>query len=150
MCQCSLVSEAAATSSDHKHFSPYHFCHSMSRSGFPIIFWGFQQLRLLQRTFKCSYWVQEVRVPLWEAQLLSSKRLSGSREQQWVRWQKPRQARGKRILTEERVTDSVLLTQMSGGDEGHWLFLPLSQVRSRTLGKWCTAFTKDANLHEAS
>lgn len=36
MCQCPLVSETVATSSDQTHFSPYHFCHSMSKSEFPI------------------------------------------------------------------------------------------------------------------
>lgn len=60
-----------------------------------------------------------MRVPLLEAQLMGSKRQSGSREQQWVQRQKLREARGNRIMSEERVTDSLLLTQMSGEDEGH-------------------------------
>lgn len=60
-----------------------------------------------------------MRVPLLGAPLMGSERQSRSREQQWVQWQKLREARGNRILSEQRVTDSVLLTRMSGGDEGH-------------------------------
>lgn len=58
-----------------------------------------------------------MRVPLLEVQLMGSKTQRRSREQDWVQWQKLREARGNRILSEERVTDMLLLTQMSGGDE---------------------------------
>lgn len=53
----------------------------------------------------------EVTVPLLEAQLMGSNRQGGSREQHWVQRQKLSEARGNRILSEERGTDSLLLRE---------------------------------------
>lgn len=56
-----------------------------------------------------------MRVPLLEAQLTGSKRQSGSREQQWVQRQKLKEARGNKILSQERVTDSLAETNVRRG-----------------------------------
>lgn len=126
-----VVSETAATSSDHTHLSPYHFCHPVSRFGPSIIFLGFQELLHLHRTSTRSYWVWRGGLPSWRHNWRALRGRVGAGSSSGYKGRN-REARGNRVLSEERVTDSLLLTQMSGGNEEHWLVLPLPQVRNKT------------------